>query len=756
MTRVAIEVEGVVQGVGFRPFVWRLAREGRLSGFVRNRPGGVEIEVQGAEAALEAFLKDLQARHPPAARLDALRTAPKEEVAGEAGFAILPSDGSGPARPSVPADLAVCPDCAAEMDDPRERRFGYPFTNCTACGPRYSIIAALPYDRARTAMAGFPMCPACAAQYADPADRRFHAQPVACPECGPQAALTDPQGRLIAAREEGLRAAAARLASGQILALKGLGGYQLLADATSEAAVARLRDRKRREAKPFAVLFPDLASLGESCVLPEGAAELLAGAEAPILLLPRRAPGAGRIAEGVAPGNPNLGAFLPATPLHRRIAALCARPLVCTSGNLSDEPMAFVDAEALERLGGIADAFLVHDRPILRPVDDSVARLEGGTPRLLRRARGYAPRAHPVTVAGPPVLALGGHLKGTVALLWEGQAVVSQHLGDLDTPLGTDLLRRTVEDLLAFFRLAPRRLACDLHPDYASTRLAEDLARRWALPLLRVQHHHAHGAACLAELGLPGPALALAWDGSGHGTDGTVWGAEALALEGPRFRRTGHLRTFPLPGGERAVREPRRSALGLCWTLFGDGSAAEALFAAQERDLLERMLDGGLRSPLASSMGRLFDAVAALTGLRVDAGFEGQAAMAVEFAAAGCAEDGAYAFDLAEGVADPAPMVAELLADRRRGVDPARMARRFHGGLANLAAAFAEAAGLEDVVLTGGCFQNALLAELCARALAARGFRVRRPALFPPNDGGISLGQAWVAAQVPVADAMEV
>jgi hydrogenase maturation protein HypF len=418
--------------------------------------------------------------------------------------------------------------------------------------------------------------------------------------------------------------------------------------------------------------------------------------------------------------------------------------------------MAFEDAEALERLGGLADAFLTHDRPILRPVDDSVARLEGGVPRLLRRARGYAPRPHPVAVEGPGVLALGGHLKGTVTLLREGQAVVSQHLGDLDTALGVELLQRTVEDLLAFFRFDPARIACDLHPDYASTRLAEDLARRRGLPLARVQHHHAHGAACLAELGLPGPALALAWDGTGHGTDGTVWGGEALALEGPRFRRTGHLRTFPLPGGDRAVREPRRSALGLCWSLFGDGAAAEGMFTAPERELLERMLEGGLHSPLTSSLGRLFDAVAALTGLRTDAGFEGQAAMAVEFAAAASSGEGAYGFDLVDGVADPAPMVAELLADRRRGTDPGRMARRFHRGLANLAAAFAEAAALEDVVLTGGCFQNALLADLSARALQARGFRVRRPALFPPNDGGISLGQAWVAAQMDEFEPTEV
>ncbi|MFN8012524.1 MAG: carbamoyltransferase HypF [Holophagaceae bacterium] len=750
MTRLGIEVEGVVQGVGFRPFVWRLARDRRLSGFVRNRPGGVEIEVQGARPEVESFLRELQASPPAAARLDALRAGPMDEVAGEGDFTILASAEGGPTRPSVPADLALCPDCAAEMDDPAGRRFGYPFTNCTACGPRYSIIAALPYDRSRTSMAGFPMCPACAAEYADPADRRFHAQPIACPACGPQAALVDAPGAILAAGEAALDAAATLLADGRILALKGLGGYQLLADATSEAAVARLRARKRREAKPFAVLFPTLDAVAKACVLADADARVLASPEAPILLLPRRAAeGPGGIAAAVAPGNPDLGAFLPATPLHRRLAERFGRPLVCTSGNLSDEPMAFVDSEARERLGAVADAFLVHDRPVLRPVDDSVGRVEAGTLRLLRRARGFAPRPHPVAVQGPPVLALGGHLKGTVALLRDGQAVVSQHLGDLDSPLGLDLLGRTVEDLFAFFRLAPARLACDLHPGYGSTRLAEDLSRRWGLPLVRVQHHHAHGAACLAELGLTGPALALAWDGSGYGPDGTVWGGEALRLEGPRFARAGHLRAFPLPGGERAVREPRRSALGLCWGLFGDGVAAEGLFAPAELAVLQRMLEGGLQSPLTSSVGRLFDAVAALAGLRADAGFEGQAAMTVEFAARAAPEDGAYTFDLADGVADPAPMVAELLADRRRGAEPGRIARRFHAGLAKLAVAFAEAAGQGDVALTGGCFQNALLADLCTGALEAKGFRVLRPARFPPNDGGLSLGQAWVAAQLP-------
>ncbi len=753
MPRLSIEVQGVVQGVGFRPFVYRLARARDLAGWVRNRPDGVEIEVQGAEPSLDAFLVALESEPRGAAGGEARRARGGAEVPGAAGFDIRASGTAERTRPSVPADLAVCPDCVLEMDTPGERRFRYPFTNCTRCGPRYSIIAGLPYDRPRTAMVGFPLCAACAAQFADPGDRRFHAQPIACPVCGPNVLLKDAQGRLRSEGEAALRGAVSDLAAGQVLALKGLGGYQLLVDATSEAAVALLRARKHREAKPFAVLFPDLASLRRACAVTDEEARILQSPEAPILLLPRRGTD---LADGVAPGNPDVGAFLPCTPLHRLLTGLAAGPLVCTSGNLSDEPMATGDAEALDRLGEVADAFLVHDRPVLRPVDDSVGRVEAGELRLLRRARGYAPLPLPVAVVGPAVLALGGHLKSTLTLLADGQAVVSQHLGDMDSPQGLALLARTVDDLLDFLQTEPERIACDLHPDYGSTRLAETLARDRNLPLVRVQHHHAHVAACLAEAGLGGRVLGLAWDGSGHGTDGTLWGGEALAVDGPSFSRVGHLRAFPLPGGERAVREPRRSALGLCWALLHDDAPAADLFSDAERPLLRRMLERSLNAPMTSSIGRLFDGVAALTGLQTGAGFEGQAAMALEFAAAGVEDEGAYAFEFKEGVADPAPLLQALLEDRRRGVAAARMARRFHNALAGLAVAFAEAAGRKEVALTGGCFQNRLLAGLCTRALQARGFRVRRPALVPPNDGGISLGQAWVAAQWDGQSAMEV
>ena len=744
MSRLSIEVQGVVQGVGFRPFVYRIALARKLVGWVRNRPDGVEIEVQGLQAALDDFLRALRDEKPAPARIHAISSRLVEELPTESAFTIRASGDSAKTRPSVPADLAMCADCKAEMDTPSERRYRYPFTNCTYCGPRYSIIAGLPYDRPRTAMRAFPLCEACSAQYSDPSDRRFHAQPIACPVCGPKISLKDAHGALRAEGEAALREAAADLAAGRVLALKGLGGYQLLVDATSDAAVALLRTRKHREEKPFAVMFPDLDSLSRACEVSEAEMAILQSIEAPILLLTAQD---GGISNSVAPGNPNLGAFLPYTPLHRLLLSLVDRPLVCTSGNLSDEPMCIDDDEALDRLGDVADAFLVHNRPVLRPVDDSVGRVEGGALHLLRRARGFAPLPLPVPLDAPVVLAFGGHMKSTITLLTGGQAVVSQHLGDLDSPQGVALLSRTVDDLLDFFQASPARLACDLHPDYASTRLAEHMAQERGLPLVRVQHHHAHVAACIAELDLRQPVLGLAWDGSGYGPDGTVWGGEALLVDGPVFSRFGHLRTFPLPGGERAVREPRRSALGLCWEMLGDDAPSVSLFSAAELRPLRRMLELGLHSPRTSSIGRLFDAVAALVGIRVGAGFEGQAAMALEFAATSSKDDGAYLITLKGDVADPTPMLQELLADQRHGVEPGIMARRFHAALADLALAFAESVGREDVILTGGCFQNQLLAALCMEKLSDRGFRVHRPALYPPNDGGISLGQAWVAAQ---------
>ncbi len=749
MARLRVTVEGIVQGVGFRPSVFRLAAAHGLTGWVRNRPGGVDLEIQGPEAAAAAFLRDLRALPAPV-RVDRAEAKPQPERGDETGFEIRESGGDQAPLPVVPPDLATCPDCAREIATPGERRHRYPFTNCTYCGPRYTIIESLPYDRPRTAMKAFPLCPDCAREYGDPGDRRFHAQPVACPACGPHLRLATPDGAVRSERDAALRDAAEALRRGEVLALKGLGGYQLLVDATSPAAVGRLRERKRREEKPFAVMFPDLGALRATCDISDAEAALLASPEAPILLVKRR-PG-GAVVPEVAPGNPRLGAFLPYTPLHRLLLESTGRPLVCTSGNLSDEPMAFRDDEARARLGPLSDLFLAHDRPIVRPVDDSVLRLDADGPTLLRRARGYAPLAVPLPGDGPSVLALGAHQKATVALRFEGRAVLSQHLGDLGSPESADLLARTVEDLLAFFRVRPERLACDLHPDYASTRLAERLAATWGLPLVRVQHHHAHGAACAAEHRLRGPVLALAWDGTGLGSDGTIWGGEALVVDGPAFRRVGHLRPFPLPGGETAVKDPRRSALGLMAATLGLASLPRILRDAFEPgawDPLQTLLARDLNCPRTSSLGRLFDAVSALAGLRRAPGFEGQAAMALEFAAERAAPGGTYPWAFQDGearVADPTPLLEALLRDQAAGLPPEALARRFHAALADLALAWARQGGLRDVVLAGGCFQNALLTGLVMERLAASGFRVHRHRRFPPNDGSLSLGQAAVAA----------
>jgi hydrogenase maturation protein HypF len=804
---MAITVCGVVQGVGFRPFVYNAARARGLSGWVQNQSDLVAIEVQGAAEDVEALCQALRHGHPPQARIDAIEVrdlAPQPEVAG---FQIRASADFRRPRPAIPADLAICGQCLAEIRTPGERRYGYPFTNCTNCGPRWSIIERLPYDRPRTSMKRFAMCAACAAEYHDPADRRFHAQPIACPECGPRLELLAVDGQVLAPPAEALAAAARAVQAGLTLAIRGLGGFQLIVDATSAAAVDRLRQRKRRPHKPLAVMLGTLVEVGRHCEVSEREAEVLLSPQAPILLL-RRRPAAGEIAEAVAPGNPCLGVMLPYTPLHHLLYSAVGRPIVCTSGNLSEEPMATATEDALARLGSIADALLTHNRPIVRPVDDSVVQLDSDGLQILRRARGYAPLplrlGNPAALDGagvspalpssvgptggqaasatgrlgnpdpsggagvspalpsgsgkipasggqslPTILAVGGHLKNTVALALGNQVVISPHVGDLDSLLSVDVHRRAIADLVDFFAVTPAVVACDLHPDYASTRHAEQLAVAWGAELVRVQHHHAHVAACAAEHGLEGPVLGLSWDGTGYGPDGTVWGGEMLVCQGPHFQRLAHLRTFPLPGGDRAVREPRRSALGLLYEVHGDAAPrylADRFTAAELPNLLAA-LARRLNCPRTSSMGRLFDAVAALCGLSDVISFEGQAAMALEFAADG-EEIEAYPLPLVgqdPAVADWGPMLAALLADSDSGVPPARRSARFHNGLAELAVAVARRWGGSRVALTGGCFQNALLTERTRRRLRHAGFTVYTHHQVPPGDGGIALGQIAVA-----------
>jgi hydrogenase maturation protein HypF len=752
--RLAIAVRGVVQAVGFRPFVYHAAQRQGLSGWVRNEADTVRIEVQGEREALDAFLDALRRGHPPQARIDALdiRELPCED-GGAKWFQIRASTGQAAAGPAIPADLATCAECLQEIGSPGQRRHAYPFTNCTHCGPRWSIIEQLPYDRSRTSMASFAMCPQCQAEYGDPADRRFHAQPIACPACGPTLRLLDAQGRETAQAGRALAAAVDSLRAGGIVALKGLGGFQLLVDATSAEAVARLRQRKQRPARPLALMLPSLEEVRRRCRVSDEEAKALSPAAAPILLLRRRRDreACGDVVQGVAPGNPYLGVMLPYTPLHHLLMAAIARPIVCTSGNLADEPMAISTEDALRRLGPIADVLLSHNRPIVRPVDDSVARVGPDGLQVLRRARGFAPLPIELGFHAPTILATGGHLKSTVALSLGSHVVLSPHVGDLDNVLSVEVFRRAVDDLLEFFQARPQFVACDLHPDYESTRYAETLAAAWKVPLRRVQHHHAHAAACIAEHRLEGPVLGLTWDGTGYGGDGTIWGGEALVCEGAHCTRAAHLRTFPLPGGDKAAREPRRSALGLLFEILGAGAAryASAWFTQAELKVLLPALEQSAHCPRSSSMGRLFDAVAAICGLPEVISFEGQAAMALEFAAYPD-EDETYPLPLSDEapmVADWEPMVRALLADRAAGEPIGRISARFHNTLADLAAATARSSGCGRVVLSGGCFQNALLSGRVRQRLLQSGFQVYTHRGVPPGDGGLALGQVFVAAR---------
>ncbi len=745
--RVRIAVGGTVQGVGFRPFVWRTAVALGLAGSVANNPDGVVIEAEGEGAAIAAFVRALRAEAPVNARIARFEVA-RRAVRGESGFAIVESIATGERRAAVLPDLAPCPDCLSEIFDPASRRYRYPFTNCTHCGPRYSIIRDLPYDRQRTTMAGFPLCPACRAEYEDPGDRRFHAEAVACPQCGPALGFWDDSGRPLAHGDAALRAAASAVRNGRILALKGVGGFQLLVDARNEAAVARLRQRKRRPDKPFAVMFPSLASLAAHAEVSSGESALLSGSARPIVLL--RARGA-RLAESVAPDSDRIGAMLPHSPLHHLLISDLDFPVVATSGNLSDEPIVTDENEALARLGAVADCYLVHDRPIARPLDDSVVRVIAGRPTVLRRARGYAPA--PIEAGlQPGILALGGHLKAAVALTTDSGTVLSQHLGDLDTPRARDAYDAVIADLTRLYRVQPRVVVRDLHPDYYSSRVAA----AQSAPVVAVQHHVAHVAAVMAEHSFAAPVLGVAWDGTGDGGDGTIWGGEFIRITGRGFERVAHLLPFRLPGGEAAVREPRRSALGVLHATFGEAAfamddlAPVASFTPTERRLIAAMLDAGTGAPATTSAGRLFDAVAALLGLCQRASYEAQAASALE-ACANRAGATAYACAIAEGtplVLDWRPIVTAMVGDIRDGVGAPEIAAAFHTALGEVIAAIARRFPEDAIVLGGGCFQNARLVEESEAALVAVGKRVFRAEAIPPNDGGLALGQAWWAARM--------
>jgi hydrogenase maturation protein HypF len=759
--RRAIAVQGIVQGVGFRPFVYGLASRLELSGFVQNRMGGVWIEVEGDVRSLEHFLTELATKPPPLARIDQLNWE-RRPTKGDCQFRIQPSEVESSGPIFVSPDVATCADCLAELLAPTDRRHRYPFLNCTNCGPRLTIVTGAPYDRQRTTMAAFPLCAACRAEYENPTDRRFHAQPTCCPACGPRLQLLDGQGRPLAAADPAANFTAALLA-GRIGALKGLGGYHLACDARSGAVVTELRRRKHRDEKPFAIMVADEAAAEALCEVRPAERELLLSPRRPIVLLRKRS-GAG-VAEEVAPHNPFLGVMLPYTPLHHLLLrASEGVPLVMTSGNRSDEPIAYEDRDAVERLAGIADLFLTHDRPIRVRCDDSVTRIVGGGELPLRRSRGYAPQ--PITLpleCSLPILAVGGQLKGTFALGRGPHAFLSHHVGDLDH---FDAYRAFVKDIALYEQLLaihPRVIAHDLHPDYASTRYALNRVSGGGEPaarLIAVQHHHAHMASCMAEHGLLGPVIGVSFDGTGYGTDAAVWGGEFLVGDYRRFRRAAHLRYVGMPGGDQAIREPWRVALAHLVDASGTDDLFRGRVSAVALRTARTMLERQFNTPLTSSAGRLFDAVAALAGVRDRVAFEGQAAMELEWVAAESAMDSAYPFDLVRTVAeagpeatlvvDTRPIIRAVAQDVRQGTDTRRIARRFHATIVELIATVCDwlrqATGLEVVVLSGGVFMNALLRQEAGGKLQRQGFRVYCHGLVPPNDGGLSLGQLAIAA----------
>ncbi len=766
---VSYRVRGLVQGVGFRPTVWRLARDCGLVGEVLNDGDGVLIRAWGREQDLGTFARRLAADPPTLARIDNIaQTAIDAPPPGET-FEIAQSAG-GPVQTGVVPDAATCPACLGEIMDPRNRRHRYPFTNCTHCGPRLTIIRAIPYDRAQTSMAPFPMCAACQAEYDDPADRRFHAQPNACAVCGPRVWLTDATGREIPppAGLDPIQATAQRIANRQIVAVKGIGGFHLACDAADGSTVQRLRNRKRRYDKPFALMVRDMDMASELGFVGPAEAEALSAASAPIVVLDRR-PDGPPLASAVAPGQDSIGLMLPYSPLHHLLMADLDGPIVLTSGNRSDEPQCIDNDEALDRLDGIADVWLMHDRDIINRVDDSVIRVAAGAARTLRRARGLAPAplALPDPFAeAPRTLAMGGELKATFCMIKDGQAILSQHLGDLEDASVHGDYRRNLGLYRQLYEFDPATIAIDGHPDYLSSRWGQDLATESGAALETVQHHHAHAAACLAEHRRPpdaGRVLAVLLDGLGYGGDGGLWGGEFLAADYLGFERLGHFQAAPLIGGERAMREPWRNTLAFLDSCLGwdrvtaewGGLAAVRALNGRPVETLRQMMATGLNSPKAVSAGRLFDAVAGALGICAEATtYEGQAAIELEaLAQTANSAAGAYGFDLlGDGprVIGWAPMWSALLRDLATGTAPAVIARRFHNGVAAAVARtaldLAAGRGLDTVVLSGGVFQNRLLLEAARTTLDRAGLAVLLPSELPANDGGLALGQAAVAA----------
>lgn len=772
--RLRLEVQGRVQGVGFRPFAFQLATQCSLVGWIENTPQGATIEIEGPSADLEVFQRRLRLQIPPSAKIDTINSS-AISLQQEKKFSIRTSQKHGPRFSVIPPDLATCQDCVDEIKDPTSRRYQYPFTTCTQCGPRYSIVEGVPFDRGNTTMKRFPLCEACQREYENMSDRRFHAEAIACPACGPHLKLWDQEGKVLAKTEGALFQACSIVRERKVLAVKGLGGFQFLVDAQSESAVQELRNRKHRPRKPFAVLFPSIEVLKEHCECSTEEKRLLTSPESPIVILRRKEDSS--LAPSVSPDNPYVGAMLPYTPLHHLLMANLQRPVVATSGNRSEEPIVIDEREALSRLHDIADTFLVHNRPIARPVDDSVVRVVNGEFMMLRRARGYAPA--PITIKAlnqkrqtlPPVLAVGGHLKNTVAVTTQDQVVMSQHIGDLSTPEAFAQFERTVSDQLKLFNVKPQAIVCDLHPDYRSTIFAKKLGKEMNIMVIPVQHHYAHILSCMAEHGLEGPVLGVAWDGGGYGTDGTIWGGEFLLADYSGFKRVGHLKPFRLPGGEVCMREPRRVALSLLYETFGeeclemDIPPIHSLGPDLAQSLVE-LLKKDVNCPITTSMGRLFDGISSILGLCHLNTFEGEAAMTLEFAAEKGTEDQLddhYLFPLiplsperkgkgrgfssesVQKIADWQPLLRSVVRETWKGKSSSEIGLKFHKTLTEWIVNAGKNQNCSPIILTGGVFQNSLLLKLTKAQLQQANYQIFTHHHIPLNDGGLSFGQTMVA-----------
>jgi hydrogenase maturation protein HypF len=738
--RVRIDVSGTVQGIGFRPHIYRLACDLGLGGWVRNTPEGASMEIEGAPEKIEAFRKLLHSSLPPAA---AIYSCQEEKISpgNENKFTIISSSFGTKSTVPVLTDLALCQDCLREINDPQDRRYRYPFITCTNCGPRFTIMTGLPYDRPQTTMSGFTLCAKCTEEYANPLNRRFHAQPLACPECGPQLSLLDSSGKVLAEKDEALLKTSEAIRSGFIVALKGLGGFQIICNAHNEVAIQKLRDRKLRPAKPFALMMRDVNEAKNYCYISDVEAELLESPQAPIVIV--KAKENNGLARAIAPGNPTLGVMLPYTPLHHLLMGELRVPLIATSGNRGGEPICTAENEALERLNGIVDIFLVHNRPIAHRSDDSIVKVMNGKPVVLRRARGYAPlplymankndgRSNPVILAG------GAHLKNTVALAVGAQIIPSPHIGDLDTPEARDGFDAAVNTLCSLYDAKPEIIAHDKHPEYYSTAVAKS----WkGVQKIAVQHHYAHALSCMIDNNLEGPCLAIVWDGAGYGDDGTIWGGEFLRITKDSYERTGHLHPFRLPGGDKAAMEPWRVAVSL---LYEAGEPLDCIcnlpgISANKIDKIVQMLDKNINSPVTTSMGRLFDGISALKGLCMINTFEAEAAMALEHAAINDTEE-TYTFDISGNILDWRPAIKEIIQEK-----PPLAAAKFQNSLAKAAVNMAKNSGERQLLLSGGCFQNSCLLEKVAGLAADEGLEPFWHNRLPPGDGGLSAGQVLAA-----------